>query len=302
MASNARVSPAGGSEGAAKPRIIDFRVRPSTPEMVSVAQGHGPFRDMLARKAKPYDQRVYPVEELVQEMDAAGIEVAVTQGRDLETTFNWKVTNDHVAEIAGRFPGRFVPFAGVDPNKGMDAVRELTRAVRELDMRGCSLDPYMHRAPADDRIYFPIYAKCVELDIPVILTAGPGAFVRQSVMADASPAAIDVVARHFPELTIIASHGCYPYVLEMISVALRHENVYFEFSGYELFPGAENYVRAANTVIPKKVLFGSAHPLTNFNDTIARHSGLDYTPEARENVYYNNGRRLLERHGFKFPE
>lgn len=300
MTTATRSGPAAAKPPAAKPRIIDFRVRPSTKEMVSVAQGHGPFRDMLARKAKPYDQRVYPVEELVQEMDAAGIEVGVMQGRDLETTFNWKVSNDHVAEIAAKFPKRFVPFAGVDPNKGMDAVREITRAARDLGMKGVSLDPYMHRAPADDRIYFPIYAKCVELNLPVILTAGPGAFVRQSVMADASPATIDVVARHFPELTIIASHGCYPYVLEMISVALRNENVYFEFSGYELFPGAENYVKAANTIIPKKVLFGSAHPLTHFNDTIARHSTLDYTPEARENVYYNNGRRLLERHGFQF--
>lgn len=285
---------------AAKPRIIDFRVRASTPEMVSVAQGKGPFRDMLARKAKPYDQRVYPVEELVEEMDAAGIEVGVMQGRDLETTFDWKMSNDHVAEVISKFPQRFVGYAGVDPHKGMDAVRELERAVRDLGMLGLSVDPYMHRAPADDRIYFPLYAKCVELGVPVILTAGPGAFVRQSVMADASPATIDVIARYFPELTIIASHGCYPYVLEMIAVALRNENVYFEFSGYELFPGSENYVKAANTITPRKVLFGSAHPLTNFNDTIARHSQLAYTPEARENVYYNNARALLERHGFKF--
>jgi predicted TIM-barrel fold metal-dependent hydrolase len=280
----------------AKPRIIDFRVRPSTPEMVDVAKS-GPFRDMLSKKAKPYDQRIYPVEELVGEMDAAGIEIGVMQGRDVETTMQWKVSNDHVAEVAAKFPKRFVPFAGVDPHKGMAAVRELDRAVKELGMKGLSLDPYMHRAPADDRIYFPLYAKCVEHNIPVILTAGPGAFVDRTVMADASPATIDVVARYFPELTIIASHGCYPYVLEMISVALRNANVYFEFSGYELFPGSENYVKAANTIISKKVLFGSAHPLTHFNDTIARHATLAYTPEARQNVYYNNGRALLERHG-----
>jgi predicted TIM-barrel fold metal-dependent hydrolase len=284
---------------AERPRIIDFRIRASTPEMVSVAQ-NGPFKDMLSRKAKPYDQRVYPVEELVQEMDAAGIDVGVMQGRDIETTFAWKISNDLIAEIAGRFPKRFVPYAGVDPHKGMAAVHEITRCVRDLGMKGVSLDPYMHRAPADDKIYFPIYTKCAELNVPVILTAGPGAFVHRTVMADASPAAIDVVARHFPELTIIASHGCYPYVLEMIAVALRNENVFFEFSGYELFPGSENYVKGANAMITKKVLFGSAHPLTHFNDTIARHAQLDYTPEARQNVYYNNGRALLERHGFQF--
>lgn len=284
---------------AVKPKIIDFRVRPSTPEMVDVAKS-GPFRDMLSRKAKPYDQRVYPVEELVQEMDAAGICMGVMQGRDIETTFQWKVSNDHVASIAAKFPDRFIPFAGVDPHKGMDAVYEIVRSVEVLGMRGVSLDPYLHRLPADDRAYFPIYAKCAELNIPVILTAGPAAHVYRTVMADASPATIDVVARYFPELTIIASHGCYPYVLEMIAVALRHSNVYFEFSGYELLPGSEEYVRAANTIIPEKVLFASAHPLTNFNDTIARHKQLAFTDVARQNVYYNNARRLLEKHGVKF--
>lgn len=273
-------------------KIIDFRLRPSTPEMVSIADNRV-FKDLLMKKAKPYDKKIYPVEETVKEMDDAGIVLGVIQGRDIEATYQWKLTNDHVAEVIKKFPNRFIGYAGVDPNKGMDAVREIERAVKVLGLKGVSIDPYLHWKPANDKMYYPIYAKCVELEIPIMLTTGPGAHVPDSIMGHASPATIDEVAKDFPKLTIIASHGCYPYVLEMITVALRHDNVYFDISSYELFPGAELYVKAVNTIIPTKMLFASAHPLTHFKDTIKRHEQLPYTEGARENVYYRNAERVL---------
>jgi len=273
-------------------KIIDFRLRPSTSEMVSIAD-NPVFKNLLMKKAKPYDKRVYPVAETVKEMDKAGIVLGVIQGRDIETTYHWKLTNDHIAEVVKKFPNRFIGFAGVDPNKGMNAVREVERAVKILGLKGVSLDPWLHWKPANDKIYYPIYAKCVELDIPVILTTGPAAHVPNSVMEHASPATIDEVAKDFPELVIIASHGCYPYVFEMIATAYRHENVYFDICAYELFPGAEFYIKAVNTIIPTKMLFASAHPLTNFNDTLERHKQFLYTEEARANVYHKNAERIL---------
>ena len=124
-------------------KIIDFRMRPSTPEMVSVADSRA-YKDLLMKKAKPYDKRIYPVEETVREMDEVGIVLGVIPGRDIETTYQWKVTNDHLAEIVQKFPKRFVAFAGVDPNKGMRAVREVERAVKGLGLKGVALDPYLH--------------------------------------------------------------------------------------------------------------------------------------------------------------
>ncbi len=274
-------------------KIIDFRLRPSTREMVSIAENRV-FRDLLMKKAKPYDKQVYPIEETVRKMDEAGIALGVIQGRDVETTYNYKLSNDHVARAVGKFPDRFIGFAGVDPNKGMGAVREIGRAVKTLGLRGVSIDPYLHHKPANDKIYYPIYAKCVELGVPIMLTTGPGAHVPESIMGHASPETIDEVAKDFPELIIIASHGCYPYVMEMISIALRHENVYFDIAAYELFPGSDLYIKAVNTIIPRKMIFASGHPLTDFTETIKRHKGLAYTPEARENVYYRNGEAVLK--------
>jgi predicted TIM-barrel fold metal-dependent hydrolase len=274
-------------------KIIDFRMRPSTPEMVSVADSRA-YKDLLMKKAKPYDKRIYPVEETIREMDEVGIALGVIPGRDIETTYQWKVTNDHLAEIVQKFPKRFVAFAGVDPNKGMSAVREVERAVKGLGLKGVALDPYLHWKPANDKIFYPIYAKCAELEVPIMLTAGPGAHVPGSIIAHAAPATIDEVAKDFPELTIIAGHGCYPFVTEMIALALRHDNVYFDIGAYELFPGSDLYVQAANTILTNKLVLASGHPLTNMKEALQRYEKLPFNKQTRENVYYRNAERVLK--------
>ncbi len=275
-------------------KIIDFRVRPSTEEFVSIVDNRV-FKDLLTyNRAVPYKRDVSPPEELVREMDEAGIELGVIQGRDLETTYGYKVSNDHVAEIVQRFPSKFIGFAGIDPRKGMDAVREVERAVKELGLKGVSMDPYMHQLSADHRKYYPVYTKCVELGIPVQLTCGLARYVPDAIMADASPQTIDVVARDFPELKIVVSHGGYPWVTEMIAVAMRNKNVYFEWSGHELHPGSELYVKAANTTLADKALFASAHPFNHFKMMVERYQEMPFSAEVREKVMYHNAAKLLE--------
>ncbi len=271
--------------------IIDFRVRPSTAEFVSIAD-NPVFKDMM--KWIGYEKKTSPVEQLVREMETAGISLAVVQGRDLETTFGWKVSNDHVASIVQRFPRNFVAFGGVDPNKGMEAVREVQRCIEKLKFKGISMDPYMHRRYANDKKLYPVYAKCAELGVPVILTSGPGAFVPGSVMEHTAPRVIDEVAADFPELTIVVSHGGFPWVMEMVGVAMRHVNVFFDWSAYELMPGAELYVQAANTVIGDKVLYASAHPFVDFKESLKRYEKLAFNEDVREKVMYRNAARILK--------
>ena len=67
------------------------------------------------------------------------------------------------------------------------AVREVVRCHRDLGLRGVSMDPYMHKIPADHRLFYPIYAKCVELDIPCVLTAGWAFRMPGVVVDDAAP-------------------------------------------------------------------------------------------------------------------
>lgn len=272
-------------------KVIDFRFRPHTPDVMAIGQSKmfKALCDSINFSAK----KTQPLEEIVEDMDRHGIEKAVILGRDAETTYQWKGSNDGVASFVNQYPDKFIGFAGLDPHKGMAAVRELSRSVNELGLKGASIDPYLAQIYVNDAKYYPIYAKCCELNIPIVITTGPASLVPNAVIDHVAPRYIDFVARDFPELTIIVSHGAYPWVNEMITVAQRNANVYFDMSEYEFFPMAEAYVQAANTIISDKLLFASAHPFVDFKDALQSYQKLPFTDEVREKVMYKNAARIL---------
>lgn len=274
-------------------KIIDFRFRPSTPEAVEGMLNHRVFGEMFdlfryADRAKPQ-----PLAEIVCDMEALGIAWGVVTGRDAETTYGMTSGNDGVLALMKAYPNVFIGFAGFDPHKGMDAVYELQRRVVDNGMRGASIDPYLARIPADHALYYPLYAKCCELDVPVVITTGPATRVRGAVMEDAHPRCIDRIASHFPDLKIVISHGCYPWVNEAIMVVHRHRNVHMELSEYEMSPFSEGYIQAANTLIGDKILFASASPFMDFREQVELYRRLPLTPQTLENIFYTNAKRLL---------
>jgi predicted TIM-barrel fold metal-dependent hydrolase len=196
-------------------------------------------------------------------LDEAGIARSLITGFDewssVHETF---IPNELVAEIAERNPEHYIPFAGIDLLKGMDGVRQLEHWVGDRGFRGLSLRPFMIGLTADDRRYYPLYAKCVELGVPVsIHTSANWTSVRVSDLGH--PRHIDVVAADFPELTIIMSHGGYPWVLEAVLLAWKYPNVYLELGAhrpkYLAAPGTgwEPLLRFGQTTIKEKVLFGT---------------------------------------------
>lgn len=274
-------------------KIIDFRFRPSTPDAVKGMLANKVFGGMFelfryAERAKPE-----PIEKIVADMEKQGVLKGVVTGRDAETTYGLGSANPGILELMRLYPDRFIGFAGLDPHKGMAAVAELSAMVTEHGMRGAAIDPYLARIPASHAKYYPIYSKCCELDVPIVITTGPGTLVAGAVMEDAHPRHIDRVATDFPDLKIVISHGCYPWVSEVIMTVHRHKNVYIDLAEYEEQPFSEGYIQAANTLIGDKVLFASAAPFMDFQEQIALYKRLPFAPEVLENVMFNNAARLL---------
>src|SRR3546814_16124473 len=77
--------------------------------------------------------------------------------------------NSEIGEIHRKHPGRFRMFALIDPMDGMRGVRELERLVREDGANGFRVTALSNCLPASDRRYYPLYAKCAELNLPVKL-------------------------------------------------------------------------------------------------------------------------------------
>lgn len=230
--------------------------------------------------------------------DAVDARYVVVKAKDAETTFGINTTNDAIAEFCRVQGPRFVPFAGVDPNKGMAATRELERAVRELGMRGLNLQCFEHRLAIDDKRMFPLYAKCIELDVPVNLHVGINYSVDCS-MEYGRPALLDQVMIHFPELKVIASPPGWPWVHELIGVAWRHANVFIGVSAVRPKyldvdrSGYEPLLQYGNTVLQDRMIFGTSYPMQPIERAVAEAEALPLKDSVRRKWMYDNAARLL---------
>ena len=274
--------------------VIDFRFRPHTPEVVNGIATSKMFKDLC--EAINFDKCVpEEFDAIIEGMDANNIVKAVITGRDCESTYASMANgNGSLLEFCEKCPEKFIGFWGMDPHKGMAAVRDLEQAVTRNDgIQGAAIDPYLAKIYPNDARYYPIYAKCCELEIPVIMTTGTASFVPGAVIDHVAPRYIDFVARDFPELKIIMSHGGYPWVDEAIIVTQRNKNVFIEMSEYELWPHAEAYTKAANELIADKMLFASAHPFIDYREQLEKYANLPFEKEVYEKVMYANAARIL---------
>lgn len=275
--------------------VIDFRARPNTPEWARyLARRTRSIRtEAGGMKYGAYTAEEESLDGFLKQLDDAGIERAVFAARDRSGIDpDWTLTNDFVAECVRAAPDRIVGFAGVDgsrPEAAADAVR---RAVCELGLLGACFDPFLLKAAPDDERFDVIYRACSDLGVPAVVTLGgiPGI---PTPLRNSSPLALDIVAKRFPDLVIIASHGGWPFPLEMIAVAWRCENVYFENSFYHFAPGAGVLVEAANTMIGHKMLYASAYPFAPLGETLRKFRTLPFDDDVADRVLFGNADRLL---------
>jgi predicted TIM-barrel fold metal-dependent hydrolase len=175
---------------------------------------------------------------LVKAMEKAGIDKALTMGVDWGMSVvgeaKWSVEefNKWVADQVAEYPGTLYALCAVDPRRGEKAVNLLEKAVTEWGMKGLKFHPTAGYYP-DDPKYFPLYEKCVELDVPLYShTAVTITAPMESKFAD--PIYLDSVAAKFPDLKIVLVHfGSITWLYKCHEIMGIRPNVYAEISGYQ---------------------------------------------------------------------
>lgn len=206
------------------------------------------------------------------------------------------ITNDEVAAAVKAHPGYVVGIASVDINRPMDAVRELRRCLKQLGFKGLRVLPWLWGLPPDDRRYYPLYAECVELDITFCLQVGHAGPMRPSEPGRPIPY-LDNVAHEFPELRIVGGHIGFPWVSEMVSLMMKHPNVYVDTSAYKASrfpPELVTYMRGPGK---HKVLFGSNYPMLTPAECLMHIEALELGEDVLARFLAGNAR-----HAFKLSE
>ena len=190
-----------------------------------------------------------------------------------------------------KYPRRFRGLYGINPWLVMDGVRELEVAVKEYGFVG-AVTHVGGFAPFNDKIWYPFYTKCAELDIPVITQAGHfGEFMPEGW---AHPLLLDEVALDFPELRIIGGHTAWPWSDEMIAVALKDPNVYISVEAHLPKYYEPSLVRYINTRGQDKVMWGSDWPVTDPKRNLAQIEELGLRDEPKRKLLRDNAVRVFK--------
>jgi hypothetical protein len=206
------------------------------------------------------------------------------------------ITNDEVAAMVRSAPEVLVGVASVDLSRPMDAVRELRRAARQLGMRALRVLPWLWNLPPNDRRYYPLYAECIELQIPFCLQVGHTGPLGPSEPGRPIPY-LDEVALDFPELVIVGGHIGYPWTDEMISLCTKYPNVYIDASAYKAkrYPSSlREYMKGHGR---RKVLFASNYPMLTPAACLAELDDLGLSEEARRLFLGENAARVCRLEG-----
>jgi hypothetical protein len=183
----------------------------------------------------------------------------------------------------------------VDPCRGLQGLRDLEHAVRDLGFVGAHLYPHWFGLPPDHAKYYPYYARCAELGIPIMMQIGHNLVYSKErrLPSVGRPICLDQVAIDFPELTLIGIHIGVPWTEEAISMAWKHENVYLAGDAYAPKHWPKSFVHYANSYGSHKVLFGTDWPVIDPERAVGEIDALGLRPEALRALMRDNALRVF---------
>lgn len=257
---------------------------------VNVNMGELGTPDYLVEVAEHYFKqgqdffRDYTIAEMLESMDALGVEKCIL-------TTDPAAPSKHVMRFAEQEPTRFALGAQLDPTQGMKTLRALESFARDNDVVLARITPFYLDIPPNDAVYYPVYAKCIELGMPITINTGiPGPPAPAECQ---HPIHLDKVCLHFPELVLVMAHGADPWWSVACRLMLKYHNLYLMTSAYlpRYFP--PELIQFMNTRGQGKVIFASDHPAIQMKRCIEEAEKLDLREGVLDQFLYANAQRVF---------
>ncbi len=267
-------------------KAIDWRLRPPFGSF----EGAAIFDLSSNFDTMPASAKAFSMEMLIQEMDEAEVVKAVVPLRK-------ESDNDDIGRIQAAYPGRFEGLAHIDPFDGPKALEEIDKYVTNGPAKGIILEPgqiFLQRSlNPNDPLLYPIYEKCQRENILVTLVFG-GLFGRG--LEYYNPADLDKVARDFPDMNLVLTHGGWPYTTETCWIAYHRPKVTLspDYWMMSMNPGHEDYAVAVNNYLKNQMVFGSVYPASGLKWAIEDLRRIGVKEEVMPNLLYNNAAKLLK--------
>jgi predicted TIM-barrel fold metal-dependent hydrolase len=256
---------------------------------VNVTMG-GPSPDWLIRVKEDYfragDEFTQDIsqEKLLADMDAAGVAKAIL-------SIGAKDPAPRVLQFAKDHPERFAYAVSVDPRKLLRELWRLEELVRAHPVVMARVVPFLIDLPPTHPCYYPLYAKCVELDLPLSINTGiPGPPMPGECQ---NPMYLDRVCLDFPQLKLCMAHGADPWWGVAIRLMLKYKNLHLMTSAYAPKYLPPELLHFMNTRGQDKILCASDHPVLPMLRVVTEAQQLDLRPGVLDKYLYANAERLF---------
>lgn len=225
-------------------------------------------------------------EELLQRMDASGVEKAVVRPFK-PCDYNYDKANRKLAETVSQSGGRLVGFGRVNPLEATAA--QQVDALVGYGLQGLHLHPWEDNYIICDPKVYPTIEACEKHNIPVYVSAG--------YMTVSEPLQVWELADKFPNVCFIATHGGQLDISglsfdDAVKASTLARNIKFDLSGVYRRDFIEILIRTAGE---DSVIFGSCYPYMDIDLEIARIEAAEIPDSHKEQLFCTNLERILAR-------
>ncbi|MEH7249227.1 amidohydrolase family protein [Neobacillus niacini] len=234
---------------------------------------------------------------IVEEMDKNGVDKALVAGLDSidhPTHTEYFAANEKVVKAIEKYPDRIIGVFHLNERESiMKNIQDMEHYVKNYGFKLLRFEPFRSRRNADDKFFYPFYAKACELDIAVQIQVG-NTGNKYYPMENGRPFYVDRVAMDFPDLRLICGHIGWPWTAEMIAVAWRHPNVYIDTSAHTPKHFPDEFTHFLKTYGKDKCIFASDWPLLSYERLFKEFEQLNASEEVTNKFYSGNLIRALK--------
>lgn len=248
--------------------------------------------------------RMVSADEIIAAMDKAGIDKAVVTGWCWQSHDDCIEQNTWTMEVARKYPDRLLALAAIQPNAGVDAIRELERCVAggmvglgELNADGQGFQLY-------DTNLIALAQRAAELNVTMLLHKNELIGHKYPGKGQLTLANIYDFVKAVPNLRLVLAHwgGGFPFFELMREVRKVAQNVYYDSAASPLLYSSKIFRTVIDLVGSDKVLFGTDFPLIlypkrqkepGFSLFLDEIRALDLSAEEWEKVMGGNAERVF---------